>query len=262
MQQPLQISDSICVLPSSVTIPGLGLLPVNAFVLKSTEPVLIDTGLPADADEFLDALRAAVEPRDLRWIWLTHIDQDHVGSLGRLLTEAPRAKVVTSFLGVGKLSLFAPIPPERLYLINPGQSIDVGDRSLVAVRPPAYDAPETTGAYDAKSGTFFSSDCFGALLAAPAENAEAIAPERLREGQTLWTTIDAPWLRHTGERWLATLDDIRRMAPKAIMSSHLPPAFGMTDALLDSLATARTAPPFVGADQAAFEALLAGRPAA
>jgi hypothetical protein len=52
------------------------------------------------------------------------------------------------------------------------------------------------------------------------------------------------------------------MAPKVIMSSHLPPACGMTDRFLDTLAAVRTAEPFVGPDQAAFEAMLAGRPAA
>jgi glyoxylase-like metal-dependent hydrolase (beta-lactamase superfamily II) len=258
MEKPYHIAGSVCVLPSYVPIPGLGLLPVNAFVLKSTAPVLIDTGLHADADEFLEALRAAVDPHDLRWIWLTHVDQDHVGSLRRLLDAAPRAKVVTSFLGLGKLSLVAPIPPERLYLLNPGQGLDVGDRTLVAVTPPAYDAPETTGLYDAKSGSFFSSDCFGGLLDAPADNAEAIAPERLREGQALWTTIDVPWLRTTAESWFTNAADaVRRMAPKAILSSHLPPAFGMTEHFLGTLACARTAAPFVGPDQASFEAMLA-----
>jgi flavorubredoxin len=263
METPYHVADSVCVLPSYVPIPGLGLLPVNAFVLKSTQPVLIDTGLHSDADEFLDALRTAVDPRDLRWIWLTHVDQDHVGSLRRLLEAAPRAKVVTNFLGVGKLGLVTPIAPERLYLLNPGQGLDVGDRTVVAVTPPAYDAPETTGLYDARSGIFFSSDCFGGLLEAPAENAEAIAPERLREGQALWTTIDMPWLRTTDQTWFTSAAaDVRRMAPKAILSSHLPPAFGMTEHFLQTLACARAAAPFVGPDQAAFEAMLARAAAA
>ena len=42
--------------------------------------------------------------------------------------------------------------------------ITVGDRTLSAVKPPAFDNPSTTGFYDDKSGVFFSSDCFGALL--------------------------------------------------------------------------------------------------
>jgi flavorubredoxin len=263
VEKPIHVTDTLSALPSYVPIPGLGLLPVNAYVLKSAAPVLIDAGLHSDCEEFVEALGEVMEPRDLRWIWLTHVDQDHVGSLRRLLDEAPRAKVATNFLGVGKLGLVAPIPPERLYLLNPGQSIDAGDRRLTAVTPPVYDAPETMGVYDEKTGMFFSSDCFGALLETPADDAEAIAPEALRAGQSLWTTIDAPWLKNTSESWLAgTANELRRMAPRAILSGHLPPAFGMVERFLETLAAARRAPAFTGPDQAAFEAMLARQDAA
>jgi flavorubredoxin len=263
VENPLHISESIAALPSFVPIPGLGLLPVNAFVVKSTAPVLIDAGLHADADEFMDALRAVIEPRDLRWIWLTHIDQDHIGSVRRLLEEAPRAKVATNFLGLGKLGLMAPFPLERVHLLNPGQRIDAGDRTLLAVAPPVYDAPETMGAFDEKSRAFFSSDCFGAVLQEPAHDAATVAPNALREGQVLWASIDAPWLRRTSEGWLASaLNELRRMEPKVILSSHLPPAFGMTEAFADALIAARSAAPFVGPDQAAFHAMLTAPAAA
>lgn len=263
MEQPLHITDTLSALTSYVPIPGLGVLPVNAYVLKSAAPVLVDTGLHADVDQFLHSLRAVLDPRDLRWIWLTHTDQDHVGSLRRLLGEAPRAKVVTSFLGVGKLGLVAPIPLERLYLLNPGQSIDAGDRILTAIAPPVYDAPETIGLYDEKSRALFSSDCFGAVLEAPELDAGAIAPQSLLERQVLWATIDAPWLRHTSERWLAgAASEVRRIAPEWILSSHLPPAARMTERFLDALAAARAAPPFAGPDQSAFEAMLGEHAAA
>jgi flavorubredoxin len=257
VEKPLHISGTVAALPSYVPIPGLGLLPVNAYVVKSTAPVLIDTGLPADVNEFIEALCEVVDPRDLRWIWLTHIDQDHLGSLRRLLDEAPRAKVVTNFLGLGKLGLVAPLALERVHLLNPGQGIDVGDRTLFAVAPPTYDAPETMGAYDGKSRMFFSSDCFGGILENPAEDAAAVMPDSLREGQTLWATIDSPWLRHTKESWLIdALNDLRRIGPTAILSSHLPPAFDMMEAFADALVAARSAAPFVGPDQPTFQAML------
>jgi flavorubredoxin len=258
VEKPLHISDTVSALPSYVTIPGLGLLPVNAYVVKSTAPVLIDTGLPADTTEFMDTLRAVIDPRDLRWIWLTHVDQDHIGSLRSLLDEAPRAKVVTHFLGLGKLGLMAQFPPQRIHLLNPGQSIDAGDRTLFAVAPPTYDAPETMGVYDEKSRAFFSSDCFGAVLQRPAEEAAAVEPDALQEGQMLWATIDSPWLRHTSESWLAgVLNELRRMEPKAILSSHSPAAFGMTERFAGALAAARSAAPFIAPDQLKFEAMLA-----
>jgi hypothetical protein len=34
---------------------------------------------------------------------------------------------------------------DRVFLLNPGQSLDLGDRRVAAFRPPVYDSPATTG---------------------------------------------------------------------------------------------------------------------
>ena len=41
---PFKAAPDIDVLPSFFPLPGLGMVPVNAFVLNATEPVLVDTG--------------------------------------------------------------------------------------------------------------------------------------------------------------------------------------------------------------------------
>ena len=175
---------------STANVGGFGNLAINAFVIHAAEPVLVDTGSVVDSDDFMAALRSVIDPADLRWIWLTHTDFDHIGSLHRLLDENERLRVITSFLGVGIMSLAAPLPMDRVYLVNPGQTVDVGDRTLTAVRPPAFDNPITTGLRDDRSGIFFSSDCFGALLdEVPdcAEDLSARSCNRARSSGPPWT---------------------------------------------------------------------------
>jgi flavorubredoxin len=247
------------VLTSNFPIPGFGVVPINAFVIKGSEPILVDTGSVVESGEFMPTLRSVIDPEDLKWIWLTHTDLDHIGSLHTLLAENPQIRVITTFLGVGIMSLSAPLPMDRVYLVNPGQKITVGDRTLTAVKPPAFDNPSTTGFYDEKSGILFSSDCFGALLSAAApQNAADLSEKDLRDGQIFWATLDAPWLHKVDRGALAReLDGIRKMAPKMVLSSHLPAASGdMTERLLASLAAAPAAQPFVGPDQAALEQML------
>src|SRR3954465_12936443 len=70
-------------------IPGFGVLPVNAFVLHAAQPMLIDTGMPVSRAEFLDALGSAIAIADIRWIWLSHPDRAHMGSLLAVLAPAP-----------------------------------------------------------------------------------------------------------------------------------------------------------------------------
>jgi flavorubredoxin len=259
MEAPRKVTDDIHILPSYFAVPGFGLVPVNAFVLKAKEPVLVDTGLHQDRDEFVDSVRSIIDLEDLRWLWLTHPDQDHVGSLASLLAAAPQLQLVTTFLGYGILSLFETVPLDRLYLLNPGESLDVGDRQLIAFKPPTFDNPATTGFFDSKSKALFSSDCFGGLVQAPADDAESIDSVALRQAQTLWTTIDSPWLHKVDQaKFGRELDVVRAMEPSYILSSHLPPAHSLTATFLTSLAAVPDAEPFVGPNQAALTAMLAG----
>jgi hypothetical protein len=254
---PYQAIPDVEVLPSYFPVPGLGILPMNAFLIKAVEPVLVDTGLALLSDEFMQKLASLIDLGDLMWLWLTHNDQDHIGSLQALLEKAPNCRVITTFLGVGKMSLYKPLPMDRVCLLNPGQKINIGDRTLISIKPPTYDAPETTGLYDIKSGAFFSADCFGALMSEPAVDAAAMGSDRLREGLITWTKVDSPWL-HTVDRSLfaQTLGGIRKISPKIILSCHLPPAHHMTEELLGYLAAVPDGEPFIGPDQQGLETFL------
>ncbi|HEY1650527.1 MAG TPA: MBL fold metallo-hydrolase [Acidimicrobiales bacterium] len=253
-------APDVDVVTSTATIAGFGQLAINAFVIHADEPVLVDTGAVRESDDFMVALRSVIDPSDLRWIWLTHTDFDHIGSLQRLLEENERLRVVTSFLGVGIMSLAAPLPMDRVHLVNPGQTVDVGDRTLTAVRPPAFDNPITQGLYDERSGIFFSSDCFGALLDEVPECAEDLADEALHQGQVFWATVDSSWLHQVDRAVFASeLDRVRALDPTMVLSSHLPAARGSSlGRLLGALAAVPDAPAFMGPDQAALEQMLAG----
>jgi flavorubredoxin len=251
-------APDIDVLTSSFPIPGFGLVPINAFVLHGPEPILVDTGAVVERDEFMTALRSVIDPADLKWIWLTHTDFDHIGSLPQLLEENAKVRILTTFLGVGILSLAAPLPMDRVYLLNPGERLVVGDRTLTAFKPPAFDNPSTTGFHDDKSGALFSSDCFGALLQAVPEKAADLTDDELGQGQVFWATVDSPWLHKVDTAEFAReLDGIRAIEPTMILSSHLPVAAGsMLERLLASLEAVPSATPFAAPDQAALEHML------
>lgn len=235
---PLLAAPGIHLLAAHCPIPGLGLLPMNAFLIGGSAPALVDTGPRATRAALLAHLATLIDLEDLRWICVTHADPDHVGALPELLSAAPRARVVGSFLALAKLALGG-LEPERGRIIEPGQAVELGDRVLVALRPPVYDAPETLAFFDPGSRSVFSADTFGAPLAAPVASARDIAPAALREGMLTWASIDAPWLEHVPpQRFEALLAEIARLCPRAIFSAHLPPALELTPSLLEILASA------------------------
>ncbi|MDX1386860.1 MAG: MBL fold metallo-hydrolase, partial [bacterium] len=220
-------APDIDVLTANIPLPGLGLLANNAFVLHGSEPILVDTGAVIHKKEFLTALESVIDPKKLKWIWLSHTDFDHIGALHHLLAEYPAIRVITTFLAVGILSLFHPLPMDRVYFLNPGQKLKVGDRTLTAVKPPIFDNPCTTGFHDDRSGVFFSADSFGAVLEKIPQNAGDLSEEELRKGQVFWATVDSPWLTRIDEgAFSKTLDGIRKMEPTMVLSGHLPVAPG------------------------------------
>jgi hypothetical protein len=147
----------VTVLNDFAPVPAMGgapplFLPVNAFVLHAEQPVVIDSGLSTADKDFVSALAEVIDPADIRWLWITHPDRDHTGGLWQLLEAAPAARLVTTFLGMGIMSLEWTIPLNRIFLLNPGQALDVGDRRLHCFRPPLFDNPSTTGFLDDRTG--------------------------------------------------------------------------------------------------------------
>jgi hypothetical protein len=254
-------APGVDVITTAAEIPTLGSLAINAFVLHGAEPLLVDTGTVAGTTDFMTALGAVLDPKALHWIWLTHTDFDHIGALATLLDEHPKIRVITSFLGVGIMGLSStPLPMDRVHLVNPGQTVTVGERRLTALRPPVFDNPITTGFLDDLTGALFSSDCFGALLPSLPQNAADLDLATLRSGQIRWATIDSSWVHDVNRvAFTAKLDQLRSIRPSMVYSSHLPPAPGaMLDVFVESLAQTPDAPRFEGPDQATLEAMLAG----
>ncbi len=245
------------VLPAFFPIPGMGFLAVNAFVIKAKEPVLVDTGMGIDDEEFMKALESVIDPKDLRWVWLTHDDADHTGNLQRVLEAAPNARFVANSLAVLRSSTIWPVPMDRVYWLNPGDSIMAGDRELTAIRPPIFDNPTTICLYDKKAEALFSADFFGAIIPSPVNDVEDIAETDLAQGMLSWASADSPWVHMVeSDKFNKALDRIRQIAPKMIFSAHLPVARGKTELLLKCLEPLPASAPFITPDQAALEQIL------
>jgi hypothetical protein len=258
MDEPYRVQGDVHVLPSQMVVPGVGSIPINAFVILAEQPVLVDCGLGVDEPEFLEALRSIIDPEELRWIWLTHDDGDHTGCLRTVLDLAPRAKLATHGLGALRLNTWWPVPLERVHAVAAGDRLDVGDRVLRALRPPTYDNPMSTGIFDESSSTFFSVDSFGAILSGAYRDVGDVPAEELLGGMVAWATFDSPWLHLIDrDRLRDLLAAVRGLGAEQVLSSHLPPAIGRIDSLLEVVATIPDADPFVAPDAGTFDEIAA-----
>jgi glyoxylase-like metal-dependent hydrolase (beta-lactamase superfamily II) len=227
MDRPYQAAPDVHVFPVNLPIPGVGVLPVNAYLLMAEEPVLIDTGIGVDGDDFIAAVSSLVDLRALKWVWLTHDDADHTGSIQRIMEQAPNARLVTHAFSALRMTTWWPVPLDRVHAIRFGDEIHVGDRTLTAVAPPLFDSPLSMGVLDRSTGSLFSVDAFGAILSEPTQDTAEISPEELAGGMLGWATSDSPWAHLVDrDQFSGVLDRVRRLQPTRIFSSHLPAASG------------------------------------
>jgi len=258
MDSPYRGSADVFVLPTNLSLPGVGVLPINAYLISAEEPVLIDSGLAVDADQFLDAVSSIIDLRALKWVWLTHDDADHTGNIQRIMEAAPNARLVTHAFAALRMSTWWPVPMERVHAIRAGDEIHVGDRTLTAVAPPLFDNPMSLGVLDRSTGALFTVDAFGALLPEPTQDASDVSPEALAGGMIGWATSDSPWVHITDEAEFGQiLHRVREIQPRRIFSSHLPVASGTAlEEFLRVLQQVPTAERFVPPDSEQFAEMI------
>ena len=259
---PYKASDDTYVLPSylpipDVPVPGFGFLVVNSYLIMSQEPVLVDTGMPVTKQEFLDALWSLIDPKDLRWVFLTHDDGDHTGALSKVLEAAPQARLITQFVGLTRLETTRQVPIERVDIVNPGQSFNAGDRELAVLRPPLFDSPATSALFDPKSEVYFSADSFGAIIPDLAEDVADVPEPAYAEGFSLFNRLNHPWFALVDQKkFEVSLENIRRLQVKVIGSCHSPLARGITEGHLKAMAQLPAMGPMSLPDHAALQGIL------
>jgi flavorubredoxin len=246
----------IAVLPYHEPAGPLGFLPMNAYLIKGREPILVETGLYTQTESFLEALWAEVEPDELRWVMITHEDLDHAGNLEHVLAAAPRAVVVLSFLSMLKYARPDLLTPDRVLIATPGESLTLGDRRIGVVPPPVFDSAGSVGYFDEASGSLFSADSFGGLVPAPTSDADALGPAYM-EGSTIFMSANSAWLHDTApEKFKRRVDVVRTLAPDTVLPTHGAPLTGRTGELCDHLQSLPEAEPFRFPNDAGFRVML------
>lgn len=261
LRSTYRATPDIHALPSHLPLGGLGLLPVQAYLIAAREPILVDTGLAVDRGRFEEALWSLVDPADLRWVVLTHDDRDHCGNLKEVLMAATGATVVTNALTVARLGEEWDVPGRRVRAVNPGRTVALGDRTLSFLRPPSYDSPATLAVYDHAADALFSADSFGTVLPEVVDHAGDADRSAYLEGMALFTRANAPWTALVDpDRWDRALAQVRALDPAHVLSAHGPTASGRTRELLATVHGVPAMAPWLPDEDLTIEAALGAAP--
>lgn len=170
---------------AAVDVPMFGMEQVTSpYIVDAPEPAVVDTG-PADAAAvILDALDGlGIARADVSYIVPTHAHLDHAGSAGYLATACENATVVCHRRGAEFLTdesrldhladsveraIGMPEPygrptvidPARCRVVEGGEAIDLGDRTLDVIDAPGH-APHQVCLYDRLTEGLFTADAAG-----------------------------------------------------------------------------------------------------
>ncbi|MGZ4733977.1 MAG: oxygen-binding di-iron domain-containing protein [Acidimicrobiia bacterium] len=235
---------------------------LNSMIIKGSEPVILDTGTIGNREQWLDDVFGLVDPADVRWVFISHDDIDHTGNLDEVLTACPNATLVCSWAILERHSNAFNFPLDRCRWVNDGESFDVGDRELLAVRPPLWDSPTTRGLFDRSTGVYWGVDSFACPMPGePMSTVDELPPDFWGEGMAMFMYHAlSPWLGLVDEaKFTAHCNHVQSLGMSTIATAHSPiinegsieRAFEITRELPNI-----TPPPCP--DQTVLEAVLAG----
>lgn len=150
-----RLFDSLIPLPDGTTY--------NAYLIEGSEKTaLLDTVDPP----MVDVLMAHLENTSrIDFIISHHAEQDHSGSIGRVVERFPEAKVVVTPRAKTMLMDLLPIPQDKFITVADGESLSLGDKTLTFIHTPWVHWPETMVSYLAEDKILFSCDFFGSHIA-------------------------------------------------------------------------------------------------
>ncbi|MEA2046720.1 MAG: FprA family A-type flavoprotein [Euryarchaeota archaeon] len=188
----------------------------NSYLLRGEEyTALIDTVDPKMADVLVGNLRElGVEKLD--YVVINHAEQDHSGSLPRVLELYPDAVVVCSPRCRDLLVDHLHIPEDRFMIVKDGEALSLGEWTLKFLHTPWVHWPETMCTYLEEEKILFSCDFFGSHLATSETFADPLAI--YEPAKRYYAEIMMPF-RPTIRR---NLEKIERLGLEMIAPSHGP----------------------------------------
>ena len=232
---------------------------INTMVIRGEQPVLVDTGFSLMREAWLASTFSVVEPDDVRWIFISHDDHDHIGNLLAVLDLCPKATLVGNWSMTSRLAGDVSLPLERMRWLDAGDSFDAGDRTLQLVRPPLFDSPATRGLYDPTTRVLWAADTFGALVQGAILEADDADLDLYDASFVMMNQWNTPWLEWVDPaRFAGHVAPTASLPLDAVASAHGPILRGDRIAR-EFAATAKLAgqPILSTPDQSALDQLLA-----
>ena len=133
----------------------------NSYFINAEKKTIVETAKEKFSAEYLEKVKAVVNPAEIEYIVLNHTEPDHSGSLKHLLEIAPQATVVGSGQALNYLSEMVGKPFKSLK-VKDGDVLDLGNKKLRVIGAPNLHWPDSIYTWLEEDKILFTCDSFGA----------------------------------------------------------------------------------------------------
>lgn len=189
----------------------------NSYLVKGSKSIaIIETVKHEFWEDYLQKIRDIIDPSQINFIILNHMEPDHSGSISELLKIAPQAKIVVSKTGEHFIKNILNDDPD-LMKVGDGDSLDLGGKTLQFISAPFLHWPDSMFTYLAEDQILFDCDFLGAHYADPLLFGD-LNSDFLRDFKYYFDHIMRPFKKYV----VQALNKLEKFSLKMVAPGHGP----------------------------------------
>lgn len=198
----------------------------NAYVIQDEQPTLVDVVKGSFSEMLLANIAELISPDQIRWVICNHAEPDHASALPVIMTALPNATLVCTEKCRQTLASYYQIQDWKVHIIKPGDTLNIGSRTLEFIQTPMAHWPESMFTWSPADKVLFSMDAFGQHYATSERfDDEADLGRVLEEAKAYYANILLPYGTPVARAMAAAAKlDVSTIAPShgIIWRSHIP----------------------------------------
>ncbi|TEB16183.1 Nitric oxide reductase [Pelotomaculum sp. FP] len=188
----------------------------NAYLIEDEKTVLVDMVKHYKAEELLARIKDVVDPSRIDYLVVNHIEPDHSGSFLKVLEAMPQLQIVTSPRAKKGLERYYKKELDCI-LVNSGDELTIGKRTLKFVHTPMVHWPDNMVTYIPEEKVLLPNDAFGQHIASAARFDDEIGWDiAIEEAGSYYANIVYPY----GDQVNKALDIVGQLPLEMIAPSH------------------------------------------
>jgi len=192
-------------------------LTYNSYLILDEKKVVIDAVKHKFVSEQLERISRLVDPKEIEYVVVNHIEPDHASGLADLLRVAKDATVICSQKGKEGLCKFFECKDWNFMVVKNGDTLKIGKRTLMFLDMTMLHWPDSIATYVVEDKILFSNDAFGQHVASEERFAEDLGVENaLKWAKLYYANILMPLATLIKKK----LEELKGVEVRLIAPSH------------------------------------------